>query len=125
VKPHDPPQPSGKLNYDVAEKNLQAIEPAKGKDVRNFRPKFGKKQRCAQIWLSRFDNDEINLLPSAKLRATLEHVLYWLTRAPDDQIIVFSQFRHFQVLLGIALQQHNIPFMYFSVSRSTFGNSLY
>lgn len=90
--------------------------PVKGKDVSNFRPKPTSKQLYARIWLRRFDNKEIDLLPCAKLKATVEHVLYWLRKAPADQIIVFTQFRHFQILLGAALERRNVPFLYFSVS---------
>lgn len=96
-------------------RNLKSKQPLKGMDKRRFRPAISNKQRCAQIWLSRFDNNEIILLPSAKLNATIEYVLYWLKKAPGDQIIIFSQFRHFQILLGCMLQKHKVDFLYFSV----------
>jgi hypothetical protein len=87
----------------------------RGSDYRGFRPNFGPEQRYSQNWLERFDGFKLDVLPSSKLNGTLEQIQYWIKAKPNDQIIVFSQFRHFQVLLGIILHRQKIPFLYYSV----------
>lgn len=101
----------------VAEPNARSRAKAsvKGKDCRAFRPAPGPNQLYTQQWLQKFDADEIDLLPSTKLNAAKEQIQYWLDAEPLDKIIVFSQFKHFQILLGIVLQESKIPFLYFSV----------
>lgn len=88
----------------------------KGKDARGFRPTPALNQFCFTKWLERFDKREIGLLPSAKLVGTIDTVVEWTKQAPQDKIIVFSQFRHFQVMLGCVLEKEKLKFLYFSVS---------
>ena len=88
---------------------------SKGKDYRGLRPTFGPNQLYSQDWLQRIDDGEIDYLPSTKLNAIKDQVQHWLREKPQDKIIVFSQFKQFQIILGIALQELKIPFLYFSV----------
>lgn len=39
----------------------------------------------------------------------------WVKEAPMDKIIVFTQFRHNQVMLGCLCEAKKIPYLYFSV----------
>jgi hypothetical protein len=78
----------------------------KGKDLRDFRPALCADQIWAQKWLQDFDEDKgIEMLPTAKLRGVVKQVRLWLTEAPTDKIIVFTQFRLFAILVGIVLQR--------------------
>lgn len=87
----------------------------RGHDDQYFRPSFGPDQRYSQKWLERFDSNQIDILPSTKLNGTVEQIKYWVENKPQDKIIVFSQFRHFQILLGIMLSREKIPFLYYTV----------
>jgi len=89
----------------------------KGKDFREFRPTLTGDQLWASQWLQDFDKDkDTEMLPTAKLRGTIKQIEIWLEDAPDDKIIVFSQFRFFAILVGILLEQRNIDFIYYTVS---------
>ncbi|KAE8453574.1 hypothetical protein EG329_010435 [Mollisiaceae sp. DMI_Dod_QoI] len=86
----------------------------KGKDIRKFRPSPAPNQLCFSRWLKNIDNRKIDLLPCAKLIGIRDQVREWLKKAPGDKIIIFTQFRHFQTMIGCALEQLNIQFIYFS-----------
>ena len=110
-KPYDIPKTSTKHGG----KNHTLKQIIKGQDVRLFRPAPPAKQIYAHKWLDLFDEGKVKLLPSAKLIAVINQIRLWIQEAPDDKIIVFSQFRQFQILIGAACEDLNIAFLYFSV----------
>ncbi|KKP06853.1 hypothetical protein THAR02_01050 [Trichoderma harzianum] len=57
--------------------------------------------------------DEIPILPSTKLTAAMAVILTWLEEAPDDKILVFTQWTGAAKMLGLMLQTMNIGFVYF------------
>ncbi|KAH6605377.1 hypothetical protein Trco_007084 [Trichoderma cornu-damae] len=57
--------------------------------------------------------DKIPILPSTKLTAAMAVVLTWLDEAPDDKILVFTQFTGTAKMLGLMLQTLNITFVYY------------
>lgn len=84
------------------------------KDARGFRPTLASV--CARRWLQKYDEGNIGILPSVKLVAVIDQIRIWLREAQKDKIIVFTQFRHFQVMIGGVLEKLGIKFVYFSVS---------
>ncbi|KAL6826469.1 SNF2 family N-terminal domain-containing protein [Trichoderma camerunense] len=52
--------------------------------------------------------------PSSRLTATMAVVMTWLTEAPQDKIIIFTQFIPTLKMLGYQLQTLNIKFVYYS-----------
>jgi hypothetical protein len=89
----------------------------KGKDARGFRPGLTANQTWALNWLHRFDkNEETEMLPSAKLRGVMDQIKDWIAEAPNEKIVVFTQFRLFAILVGIMLEKRNLGFIYFTVS---------
>ncbi|KAL6826448.1 SNF2 family N-terminal domain-containing protein [Trichoderma camerunense] len=57
--------------------------------------------------------DEIPILPSTKLTAAMAVILTWLEEAPDDKILVFTQWTGAAKMLGLMLQTMNIGFVYY------------
>ncbi|KAH8122154.1 SNF2 family N-terminal domain-containing protein [Trichoderma asperelloides] len=53
------------------------------------------------------------ILPSTKLTAAMAVVLTWMDEAPDDKILIFTQFRGTAKMLGLMLQTMDIGFVYF------------
>lgn len=62
-----------------------------------------------------FTTGDLKLFPSAKLNEALRIVQDWLAEAPDDKIIVFSQWRPYMVMLNTLLKEHE---MYNAISSS-------
>jgi SNF2 family DNA or RNA helicase len=89
----------------------------RGQDILHFRPSPTPNQFCFERWLQQYDEEKINILESAKLTETMNQVRDCLhkTIEENDKIIVFSQFRQFQIMLGAMLAKENIMFVYFSV----------
>tara|TARA_R110002060_G_scaffold16648_9_gene23119 strand:+ start:286 stop:717 length:432 start_codon:yes stop_codon:yes gene_type:complete len=113
VKPLNQPKASGKAGGKDPNESTR-----KGKDARGFRPSPALNQFCFAKWLDRIDDRKIKLLPSAKLDAIWDQTAEWIVEAPEDKIIIFSQFRHFQVMIGCMLEKEKQKFLYFSVSRT-------
>ncbi|KAL7910379.1 SNF2 family N-terminal domain-containing protein [Trichoderma velutinum] len=57
--------------------------------------------------------DAIPILPSTKLTATMAVILTWLDEAPDDKILVFTQWTGAAKMLGLMLQTMDIGFVYY------------
>ncbi|KAI0593647.1 P-loop containing nucleoside triphosphate hydrolase protein [Biscogniauxia sp. FL1348] len=53
------------------------------------------------------------IVPSAKTTAAMEAVLNWQADAPDDKIIIFTDFKMTGAILGRMLQAQGIHFLYF------------
>ncbi|KAF9872347.1 SNF2 family domain-containing protein [Colletotrichum karsti] len=62
---------------------------------------------------------DIPVTPSAKMTALKETILRWQHEAPDDKIIVFSQFTIVMKIVGRMLEAENIPFAYLSGKHTT------
>ncbi|KAL5095047.1 hypothetical protein Trisim1_003652 [Trichoderma cf. simile WF8] len=56
--------------------------------------------------------DDAPIVPSTRLTATMAIVLTWLHEAPDDKIIIFTQFRGTAKILGYMLETLKIGFIY-------------
>lgn len=81
-----------------------------GNDFYNFQP-GGKKQR------SRFFEEAdkqypTEFPPSSKTTAIVESVLKWQNEAPDDKILIFTQFIAEKRIIGRLLQWKGIQFAY-------------
>ncbi|KAL0930330.1 SNF2 family domain-containing protein [Colletotrichum truncatum] len=57
--------------------------------------------------------------PSAKMTALKETVLRWQAEAPDDKIVIFSQFNVVMKVVGRMLEAEGIPFNYLSGKQTT------
>ncbi|GKT93251.1 SNF2 family domain-containing protein [Colletotrichum tofieldiae] len=57
--------------------------------------------------------------PSAKMTALKETVLRWQAEAPDDKIIIFSQFNVVMKIIGRILESEGICFAYLSGKQNT------
>ncbi|TFB01444.1 DNA repair protein RAD5 [Trichoderma ghanense] len=57
--------------------------------------------------------DGASVVPSTKLTAAMAVVLTWLHEAPDDKILVFTQFTGTAKILGYMLQTLGIGFVYY------------
>ncbi|RFU77510.1 hypothetical protein TARUN_4724 [Trichoderma arundinaceum] len=53
------------------------------------------------------------MVPSTKLTATMAVVLTWLHEAPDDKILIFTQFIGTAKILGFMLETLDIEFVYY------------
>ena len=95
--------------------NRQKHAIKRGKDARGFRPTPPPNQLCFSRWLDRIDAESMKILPCAKSVGVIEQVQDWVREAPEDKIIVFTQFRHFQTMVGCMLERKKIDFVYFSV----------
>ncbi|CZT51239.1 uncharacterized protein RSE6_12359 [Rhynchosporium secalis] len=74
-------------------------EVRKGKDARGFRPTLSPEQKWPLEWLKDYDEDnDEEVLATAKLRGTVLQTKVWLKEAPLDKIVVFTQFRFFAIL---------------------------
>lgn len=73
--------------------------------------------RCdAQDWFKIAQKNPEKLLPSAKLLAVKAQVLKWLDAAPDDKVLIFTQFRMMARLVGMVCNHENWEHVYFTVS---------
>ncbi|KAK2039227.1 hypothetical protein LZ31DRAFT_599029 [Colletotrichum somersetense] len=61
----------------------------------------------------------VPLTPSAKMTALKETVLRWQSEAPDDKIVIFSQFTAVMKIIGRILESEGICFAYLSGKQST------
>ncbi|TQN70479.1 Helicase-like transcription factor CHR28, partial [Colletotrichum shisoi] len=62
---------------------------------------------------------DLPVTPSAKMTALKETVLRWQAEAPDDKIIIFSQFNVVMKIIGRMLESEGICFAYLSGKQST------
>ncbi|KAF7563350.1 hypothetical protein G7046_g764 [Stylonectria norvegica] len=59
-----------------------------------------------------YQNDDVSLPPSSKLTAAMAVILTWQDEAPEDKIIVFTQFIMTGKILGHMLNLAMVPFVY-------------
>lgn len=111
-KPIGTPKPCelpGELSSVSGEPDAQ--QPCmRGEDFLRFQPKedFG-----TTLFRNLDANPGAEIPLSSKMRATLTQIQTWQSVAPEDKIIVFSQFIDSQRLLGRVLQDHGIEYLYF------------
>ncbi|KAK1980371.1 SNF2 family domain-containing protein [Colletotrichum cereale] len=96
-------------------------EYARGFDYTGFQhPEDDKKDKKPIRFLQISDKrPEVPLTPSAKMTALKETVLRWQAEAPDDKIIVFSQFNVVMKIIGRILESEGICFAYLSGKQNT------
>lgn len=82
----------------------------RGEDALKFAP---KEDFDASLFRHLDANPESKIPLSSKMRATLDQIQEWQSIAPQEKIVVFSQFIDTQRLLGRVLQDHGIEFLYF------------
>lgn len=76
--------------------------------------KFAPKEDFDTSLFRHLDANPAAAIPlSSKMRATLDQIQEWQRIAPQEKIVVFSQFIDTQRLLGRVLQDHGIEFLYF------------
>lgn len=83
-----------------------------GYDVRDYHPKLKKSEIRFFHESDRYSPGE-PITPSAKATAIKATTLRWLHEAPDDKILIFSQFKKMSVIIGRMLQDEEISFIYF------------
>ncbi|RDW80387.1 hypothetical protein BP5796_05085 [Coleophoma crateriformis] len=65
-------------------------------------------------WLDQSDADQAPLLPSAKTTALKAKLLKWFYEAPNDKVVVFTQFRLLSKIVGRIAAQEKWEFLYYS-----------
>lgn len=66
-------------------------------------------------WLMDFDAGTSEMPPSTKLKGLEDQIKEWMTTAPSDKIIIFTQWRTFTAIVGRVLERNNTGFVYFTV----------
>ncbi|KAI7788507.1 hypothetical protein LA080_010840 [Diaporthe eres] len=76
--------------------------------------KFQPQNDVGATLIPRLDaNPKVPIPLSSKMKATIDQIQAWQESAPDDKVIVFTQFIDTQRLLGRVLQDLGIEFLYF------------
>ncbi|KAK8011522.1 hypothetical protein PG990_010487 [Apiospora arundinis] len=83
-----------------------------GDDYLNVQPRQ-KNSRTAFLKALDKDYPQKPMAPSAKTTQVKHTVLKWQKKAPDDKIIIFTQFLQEGQILGRMLQAEEYPFVYF------------
>ncbi|RDW69265.1 hypothetical protein BP6252_08285 [Coleophoma cylindrospora] len=100
-------------NRDGGENGSQARRPRRsyrqGRDALGFEPTTRNSR-----WLDQSDADKAPLLPSAKTTALKAKLLKWFHEAPNDKVVVFTQFRLLSKLVGRIAAQEKWEFLYYS-----------
>lgn len=82
----------------------------RGEDFLKFAP---KEDFDTSLFRHLDANPRAEIPLSSKMRATLDQIQDWLRDAPQEKIVVFTQFIDIQRLLGRVFQDHGIEFLYF------------
>ncbi|KAK2055400.1 SNF2 family domain-containing protein [Colletotrichum caudatum] len=106
---------------DIDHESINEKEYTRGFDYNKFQPtehaaKNKKPNRFLQISDKR---PSMPLTPSAKMTALKETVLRWQAEAPEDKIIIFSQFTAVMKIIGRILESEGICFVYLSGKQNT------
>jgi ERCC4-related helicase len=96
--------------YDHKRMITKALIPKCGKDVLGLHPKIPVSDT-----LNRYDYYGSPIYQSRKITAVLDLIEEWRKEAPDEKIIVFTQWRAFAATLGRFLESAKIPFVYYTV----------
>jgi ERCC4-related helicase len=82
-----------------------------GKDALETHPKIS----FSDI-LQRHDYNDVRIHESAKVTKVLGVIRKWCEEAPDEKIILFTQWRKFAATMARFLEKDRIPFIYYTVS---------
>ena len=93
----------------------------KAKDSRGFRTSVN--QDSMVKWLKKYDDNKLDVIPSAKLRGAMGQLCAWQRDAPDDKVIIFTQWRPYTIMLGSMLRTKRFGFVYFTVSQLSFAQT--
>ncbi|CAG8961207.1 hypothetical protein HYFRA_00013263 [Hymenoscyphus fraxineus] len=85
------------------------VKPRKGKDAMGFHP-----QILSDPWVERYDKGLYKLPRSAKLEKLMEQLRKWNSEAPDEKVVIFTQWRAFAALIGRTLNEDKIKFVYYT-----------
>ncbi|KAK1566415.1 LOW QUALITY PROTEIN: SNF2 family domain-containing protein [Colletotrichum navitas] len=105
----------------MPQENTRDSEYSKGFDYTGFQhPEDDKKNKKPIRFLQISDKRPgVPLTPSAKMTALKETILRWQAEAPDDKIIIFSQFSVVMKIIGRILESEGICFAYLSGKQNT------
>ncbi|KAK2031315.1 hypothetical protein LX32DRAFT_661905 [Colletotrichum zoysiae] len=110
-----------KHDVGMPQENVKESEYSRGFDHTGFQhPEDDKKDKKPIRFLQISDRrPNVPLTPSAKMTALKETVLRWQAEAPDDKIIIFSQFNVVMKIIGRILESEGICFAYLSGKQNT------
>ncbi|GKT61743.1 SNF2 family domain-containing protein [Colletotrichum tofieldiae] len=101
--------------------NVNEKEYVRGFDYTGFQHTEDEKKDKKPIRFLQISDKRPNMpvTPSAKMTALKETVLRWQAEAPDDKIIIFSQFNVVMKIIGRILESEGICFAYLSGKQNT------
>jgi SNF2 family DNA or RNA helicase len=100
----------GLKQFDLERTITNPLIPKCGKDELGIHPKIPFSDA-----LKRYDYNNSPIYQSRKITAILDLLEKWRKEAPDEKIIVFTQWRTFAATLGRFLESAKIPFVYYTV----------
>ncbi|KAL7627311.1 hypothetical protein AAE478_001503 [Parahypoxylon ruwenzoriense] len=81
-----------------------------GRDVHNQEPRLSIQSKS----LADYDRSSVEaIMTSAKMRAVRATVTNWLTQAPKDKIVIFTQYMMCGCIVGRILRELDIKFLYY------------
>ncbi|GKT45211.1 DNA repair protein rad8 [Colletotrichum spaethianum] len=106
---------------NVPQDNTNEKEYVRGFDHTGFQHTEDDKRNKKPIRFLQISDKKPNMpvTPSAKMTALKETVLRWQAEAPDDKIIIFSQFNVVMKIIGRILESEGICFAYLSGKQNT------
>ncbi|EXF86451.1 SNF2 family domain-containing protein [Colletotrichum fioriniae PJ7] len=84
----------------------------RGNDYYGYQQTFDSRSMVSHFLDISDSIPDVPVTPSAKMTACKETILRWQAEAPDDKIIVFTQFVLVGKILGRMLEAEDIPFVY-------------
>ncbi|KXH42679.1 SNF2 family domain-containing protein [Colletotrichum nymphaeae SA-01] len=87
-------------------------EEVRGNDYYGYQQTFDNRQMASHFLEISDSMPDVPVTPSAKMTACKETILRWQAEAPNDKIIVFTQFVLVGKILGRMLEAEGIPFVY-------------
>ncbi|KZL87419.1 snf2 family domain-containing protein [Colletotrichum incanum] len=105
----------------MTQDNVKEKEYVRGFDYTGFQHTEDDKKDKKPIRFLQISDKRPNMpvTPSAKMTALKETVLRWQAEAPDDKIIIFSQFNVVMKIIGRILESEGICFAYLSGKQNT------
>lgn len=100
------------VDREEAKSNRQSDKNMNGRDFLGIIPKV--KKPCT--WIQKSDQDKTPLPRSSKVNEIMAKILEWKRAAPKEKFIIFTEWLPFATILGRALMEQKINFVYFTVS---------
>lgn len=103
----------GKSSFRTGAKSkIQQRQRRRGDDVNHFQPQGARKR---SLFLEQSDriHPAVPMTQSAKTIAIKETILRWQHEAPDDKIIIFTQWILMGRIIGRLLEDNGVPFLYY------------